>query len=69
MSNVWTSNNCSEVEGAHVLLISQYLLCSSLIAILSGVEFREEGGVRHLAIKADVEFGYQLQYIRVLVES
>jgi hypothetical protein len=43
-----------------MLLISQYLLCSSLIAILSGVEFREEGDVRHLAIKANMEFGYQL---------
>jgi hypothetical protein len=68
MSNVRTSNDCGEVEGAHALLISQYLLRSGLIAILGGVEFGEEGGARHLAVKVDVEFGCQLQYIRVLAE-
>jgi hypothetical protein len=56
MSNVRTSNNYGEVEGANALLISQYLLRSSLIVILSDVEFREEGGARHLTIKANVEF-------------
>jgi hypothetical protein len=68
MSNIWTSNDCGKVERAYALLISQYLLRCCLIAFFSGVELREEGGVRHLAVNLDVEFGHQLQYVRVLAE-